>query len=307
MFFKGSCEGGPMYRITVVLLVVLLFISCGTIQTVNDGSPAKKNFSQELTTGMSLNELGRQVSYDTKWRMADLGVWIDNKIFLYEVTPKYTLLVSNNLFQFGVLVNGTNPYFLIDIDGDSILDVQTNFLHVPYWVVATNSIEDARNRNVMFLFDYWYQVFQNNESPRNSSLVRDLSIEYYEAANDTAYINRDLIYLHSLYDELFAAGEYDLALRYLDILDNESQSRYRIGTHIIILIYTVESLYKIHDYDRAIRVNNTILQHIPDCIPSLVYQVLLETDAIAKNRLREALLSKHGEHWLVREKLNTST
>jgi tetratricopeptide (TPR) repeat protein len=287
-------------------------MSCGTMQTVYDDSPVnvhdvypkKRQFTQELTTGMSINELGSHASYSTKWLTTDLGVWIENKIYLCEVTPKYTLLYSNYFFQFGVLVNDANPYFLIDTDGDSVLDLQTNFLHVPYWVVALSSYEKGRNENVMFFFDYWYQIFQNNESPRNSDLARSLAIEYIQAANDTEYMNRDLIYLHQLYDQLYAAKEYDLALRYLAILDDETQSIYGIGTHIIILIYTVESLYKLHEYDSAARANNKMLQYFPDCIVGLVYQVLLETDAVERNRLKEALLSEHGDHWLVREKLS---
>jgi hypothetical protein len=300
-----------MYRITFALLTVVLFMSCGTMQPVyNDSSvivrdvpPVKEEPTQELAVGMSLNELGRQVSGNTKWWMVDLGVWDDNKVILFDVTPKYTFLASSSLYQIGVLVNDANPYYLIDIDGDSILDVKTNFLHVPYWVVASNSIKDGNNENAMFLFDYWYQTFQNNESPRNSSLLIDLSREYFLAANNTAYINRDLIYLHQLYDQLYAEGEYDLALRYLAILDDETQSRYGMGTHIIVLIYTLESLYKIQDFDRAVRTNNILLEYFPDCIVSQVYQVLLETDPVERNRLKEALLSKHGEHWLVREKM----
>jgi hypothetical protein len=173
-----------MYRITFALLTVVLLMSCGTMQPVYNDSPVKEESAQELTTGMSLRELAKQVSNSTKWATVDLGVWIENDIYMYEVTPKYTLLVSNRVYAFGVLVKDVNPYYLIDIDGDSVLDVQTNFLHVPYWVVTTNSIEDGRNENIMFLFDYWYQVFQDNESPRNSDLVKNLAMEYYRAANN---------------------------------------------------------------------------------------------------------------------------
>jgi hypothetical protein len=292
-----------MYRIAVALLIVVLFLSCGTTQPVYNNTQAREEFGQELTVGMSISELTKQVSNNTKWRMVDLGMWIENTMYLFEVTPKYTLLYSNALFQFGVLVNDANPYYLIDIDGDSVLDVQTAILHAPYWIATTNSVKDGRNENVMYLFDNWYQLFQNNESPRNSNLLRSLSMEYVQAANNTAYINRDLLYLHQLYDNLFAAGEYDLALRYLAILEGETQSRYRTGTHIIILIYTLESLYKLQDYDRAVMQNNILLEYFPDCIVSQVYQVLLETNAAERNRLKEALLSEHGDHWLVREKL----
>jgi hypothetical protein len=304
-----------MYRIIIALLTVILFSSCGTMgpihndtprtmQSANNLTPIKEEPAQELAVGMSLNELSKQVSSNTKWRMVDLGIWIENTMYLYEVTPKYTLLYSNALFEFGVLVNDANPYYLIDIDGDSVLDVKTNVLHAPYWVATTNSVKDGRNENVMFLFDYWYYAFQDNDSPRNSNLVINLAMEYAKAAKSEAYINRDLIYLHQLYDQLYAAGEYDLALRYLAMLDDETQSRYGMGTHIIILIYTLESLYKLQNYDRALRQNNILLQHFPDCIVGQVYQVLLETDPVERNRLKVALLAKHGDHWLVRDKLS---
>jgi hypothetical protein len=311
MPFNGICGGGSMYRIIIALLTVILLSSCGTMQPVKDDtrvnvpyvSPVKEAPTQELTIGMSISELCKQVTDYKKSPTIDLGIWVENVIYLYEATPKYTLLVSSD-YAYGVLVNDTNPYYMIDIDGDSVLDVKTNFLHVPYWVVATNSSKDGRNRNILSFFDDWYYIFQGNESPRNTDSIISLAMEYYEAANDTSYINRDLIYLHQLYDHLFSAQEYDLALRYLAILDYETQSRYRTGMHITILIYTMESNYKVQDYVRAARATNILLEYFPDCIPGLVYQVLLETNPAVKNKLREALLSKHGEHWLVKDKLS---
>jgi hypothetical protein len=257
--------------------------------------------AQEITLGSSLKGLTSHITNETKAGITDLGVWIENKIYLYEISPRYSLLISGNYYPFGILVKDDISYFLMDIDGDSTLDVQTKYLHVPHWVVFLNSKEKNNNKNIVNIFDLWYELFQSNE--RNSESVSYLGREYVQAGNNLTYTNRDLIYLHQLYDSLYSLGDYQLGLRYLSILDNEMISRFGNGTHVITLIYIVETLYKLNEYDKAAAMNNMLLEHIPDCIPAMVYQVLLETNAVEKNRLRGLLLRNYSDHWLVKNKL----
>ena len=65
----------------------------------------------------------------------------------------------------------------------------------------------------------------------------------------------------------------------------------------------VESLYKLNEFNNAKVFNNVLLEQYPQCIPGMVYQVLLETDNSRKTRLKELLLVNHGDHWLVKQKL----
>lgn len=261
------------------------------------------SYAQEIVLGYSIRGLTGNIKNETKVEIIDLGIWLENKVYSYNISPEYSLLISTNYYPFGVLIKENTPYFLIDIDGDSVLDTQTTYLHVPHWVVLLNSKEKNNNRNIINLFDSWYVSFQNNVSPRNSELVLNLDREYVQAGNNLSYANRDLIYLHRLYDTLYTLGEYQLGLRYLNILDNEMISRFGNGTHVVIMIYIVESLYKLNEYEKARTINNMLLEYFPDCIPGMVYQVLLETDIIERNRLRGILLRNYSDHWLVKDKL----
>ena len=258
---------------------------------------------QEIKLGSSIKGLTGNITNKTKMEIIDLEIWIENEVYSYDISPKYSLLISANYFPFGVLIKEDAPYFLIDIDGDSVLDIQTTHLHVPHWVVSLNSKEKNNNKNIINLFDSWYALFQNNVSPTNSELALNLGREYVQAGNNLSYANRDLIYLHQLYDELYTSGEYQLGLKYLNILDNEMISRFRNGTHVIIMIYIVESLYKLNEYEKAKTMNTILLEYVPDCIPGMVYQVLLETNIIERNRLREILLRNYSDHWLVKNKI----
>jgi hypothetical protein len=66
-------------------------------------------------------------------------------------------------------------------------------------------------------------------------------------------------------------------------------SRFSGGTHAIILIYLVETFYKLDNYQKATEVNNLLIEWYPGCILGMVYQVLLETNQIKKQHEREII------------------
>lgn len=259
--------------------------------------------AQQVTLGSSLRELTNLISNDTKIEMINLGIWIENEIFSYEITPKYSLLVSANYYPFGVLVKENNPYFLIDVNGDSILNHQTTILHVPFWIVSHNSKEKSNNRNVIQLFDLLYRTFQNNELPHGSTSVSNIVREIVQAGNNLSYINRDLIYGFYLYDKMFSSGVYNLSLIYLNNWNLAIVSRFQNTMHPLIYIYSLETLYKLNEFNVARTINNQFLQNYPNCIIGKVYQVLLEANIIERNRLRDLVIRNYSEHWFVKEKL----
>ena len=193
-------------------------------------------FSQDIKMGSSLRGLTSLITHETRMRITDLRLWAENEIYEYEISSEVLLLISNNYYPFGVLVRDDEPYFLMDIDGDSILDTQTIRLFVPHWVISLNSKEKNNNTNITNIFDLWYTSFQNNESPRNSELVLSLGMEIVQAGNNLSYPNRDILYIHYLYDYLYTLGEYQLCLRYLELLDKTIISRVGGDTHVIIVI-----------------------------------------------------------------------
>jgi hypothetical protein len=258
---------------------------------------------KKITQGSNLIELSNHITNETKMQKIKIGVFVEEEVYSYEISPKYSLLMSTNYYSFGIFVKENTPYYLLDVDGDSILDYQSKYLHVPYWVVSRNSKEKDTSINIAGYFDLWYTIFQNNESPSKSDLLKNITREYNLAGYNLSYINRDLIYLHYLYNNLFYTEEYLLCLIYLAVLENEIRSRFDRGPHIIIVINVVQSYYRLPHLENAVESNNMILEKFPDCIFGMVYQVLLETNIVERNRLRELLLRNYSEHWLVKDQL----
>ena len=259
--------------------------------------------AQEITYGSSLRELIDLISNETKIEKVRIGDWIEYEIYKYEITPKYSLLVSVNFYPFAVLVNDGTQYFLIDNSGNSVLDIYTTVFYVPLWVVFANSNEKNDNRNILQLFDSLYETFQSNESPHGSIAANNVAKEIVLAGNDLSYVNRDLIYGFYLYDTLFSSGIYNLSLISLNSWNNAMVSRYNTSMHPLLYIYSLETLYKLNEFSTAFTINNLLLEHYPNCIVGKVYQVLLEKNAIEQNRLRQVVIRDHGQHWLVKEKL----
>jgi hypothetical protein len=260
--------------------------------------------SQEIKLGSSLKSLTNLITNETKIEKTNLGLWVENEIYIYELSLNLKILISDNYYPFGVLINeSNNSYFLIDIDGDSVLDNQVTYLYVPHWVIALNSAEKNNNSNIISIFDMYYRAYQNNNHIKNSELILDGAREIIKAGQDIFYTNRDILYLFYIYDRLYISKEYQLCLKYLSYLDNEIHSRFKERTHVIIFIYLVETLYKLKRYKDAAEINNILLGNYPGCIPGLVYQVLLESDLDKRSELKSNLINTYGDHWLVKEKI----
>jgi hypothetical protein len=278
-----------MNRILFGFLFVIVFI--------------QQLMAQDIKLGSSLKELTNSISNGTRIQKINLEFWVENEIFGYEISSNVLLLISRNYYPFGVSIKDDNPYYLIDFDGDSILDIQIEYLYVPHWVVSLNSREKNNSTNIENIFDMYYRAYQNNESVRNSELIFNGAKEIIQAGQNVSYQNRDILYIFFLYDYLYTIKEYELCIKYLELLDKTMISRFGGSTHTMILIYLVETLYRLGSYQKATEVNNLLMEWYPECIPGMVYQVLLEPDQNKKNNLMERILMNHSEHWLVKEKL----
>jgi len=273
----------------IILIVILLFNSQLLI-------------SQDLEIGSSIGELPNSITSETRFRKIDLGLWLENEIYQYEITSKLHLLVSQNYYPFGVLILNEEPYFLIDIDGDSIFDIKTDKLFVPHWIVSLNSKVKTDRTNIENIFNMYYIAYQNNESILTSESIINATKEIVFAGKDLLYPNRDILYILYLYNNFYISKEYQLCLKYLEILDKTMTSSTNKNTQAILLIYHVETLYKLNEFQKALDINNTLLKLFPEFIPGKVYQVLLEQDPEKRNKLMDELLRKYSEHWLIKEK-----
>jgi hypothetical protein len=263
--------------------------------------------SQELPVGpgSSVIELMQLITNETRVEATNLGSWAEDEIYIYRLSEDLSLLISLNQYPFGVLVNGDTPYILLDINGDLVLDTQTDYLYVPYWVVEINSTErNGDSGEAVSVFNMYFKAFQNEELIGNLEFSAGASNEMIKASQDVSYPNRDLLYIHHLYLFLYSIGDYASCFRYLTLLDRELTSRFGVDSHPIVFLYIVECTYKMNQHIMARDMNNMLLTLFPDFIPGLVYQVLLEPDAGKKDDLKSNLLQNHGGHWLVKQMIN---
>jgi hypothetical protein len=112
---------------------IILFFAYGSISI--------SAFAQEMGLGSSIKGLASLITNETVVRKTNLGLWIENEIYLYKISDTILLLLSCNYYPFGILIKGTDSKFLINVDGDSILDNEIKYLFVPHWVILLNSKE----------------------------------------------------------------------------------------------------------------------------------------------------------------------
>ena len=111
-------------------------------------------------------------------------------------------LVIQDQHVIGVLqnVNGQSQ-ILIDATGNGVLDIQLDYLIVPYWVVAHNyQHNQTATDNIKPAFDNAIQNFNSTDNPYTTGSHQELINKLLSLATDITLPNRDLYYaLYSYY------------------------------------------------------------------------------------------------------------
>jgi len=257
-------------------------------------------YTQEITVGMTLKTLTQNINENDLTNKTDLGLWLENEIYIYKIDGEDRLLVSMNYYPFGVITHKDGKsYFLIDFDGDSILDREIEYLYVPPWVIRNFSNGGNTGDTIKNMLKLSTSAFQGNDLPYENEAMKTRTKELVLAAKDRGYDDRPYIYYEYLYNYLYKKRELDSAYECLETLyislNKEMDST--------LLIYMVELANKRGQLDEARQINNLLITNFPNFIPGIVYQYILEENITIKNEYRNSLLEKNSNHWLVIEKV----
>lgn len=215
--------------------------------------------------------------------------------------PAFALLTASNGTCFGVLIG---PLLILDIDGDSILDIESNQMWMPYWIVKQSAIIDPRDSTVLNWFEEGYeQMLQADVGHLND----DLAKLYSQFRLDTTIANRHLFYLYDSYQTIVSTAENhkmsiptELCLSIVDSLAEESNRIYGI-IPAIVWIYKGEALLSAGLTEQARNHFRKGLELFPQSIPIQVYNFRLEKNERVRTKQYKTLKKKYPKHWMVRD------
>lgn len=219
-----------------------------------------------------------------------------------ETTDKdLKFLVIQDQYVVGVLqqVNGIDQ-ILIDANGDGSLDYESQFLAIPYWVVAQKYHHNSSAaNNVEELLNQLVESFNSDQNPYLSGTHKKLTEDLLEFSSNESKPNRDLTY--ALYSYYTLGNQYPwAALQAINYLAKEYYGRYE-ADHPIFYLHILESLINLSYSDEAIKLADSLVEGWPDFVPGRVYQWQLETDKEKKKTLYKELKELFSEHWIVKQ------
>ena len=125
-------------------------------------------YTIEISVGDSLKEIIGNINEDDYLGMDNLGIWPENEYHVYNIADDNRIFLSMNFYPFGVLVEKNDKHiFLIDFDGDSYLDFETNYLYIPPWVISLNSNGSHSGDFMLEYLDLTSKAFQSDELPQD--------------------------------------------------------------------------------------------------------------------------------------------
>lgn len=234
--------------------------------------------------------------------------WVEGKIVFAQASgwensdPEFLFLRSQKLDFFAVQHIKQPEYFLIDTDGDSVLDTQSNDLWLPFWVVKKNSIISKKDKSIIKLLDKTYELtLQADDGAMDESLAR----KYEQYRTDSSLANRHIAYLFDSYQVLLMSAyekqqqaPAELCIPIMYNLANECVNLFGV-VPAIVCIYQGEALLGADMVDEARKHFKMSLQFYPKSVPLQVYDYRLEQDPNEKQRKFIKLKKDHPNHWMV--------
>ena len=255
-------------------------------------------FSQEVQLGDSLQDIMDGLSTKDLIGSDDLGLWPENEYYVYD-KDGLSVILSMNFYPFGVISNeGGESFLLSDFDGDSVLDMKSRYLFIPPWIVGKNSKGTNNGKDIKVYLNLLRNAYQSDPRPVDSDGMQEGTEWIVEAAKDVYLNDRYYSYLIYLYSYLYNRGEYIPAYLCIDALSQEFKNEKES-----LMIYFVETAIQMDDLDFAKQIDDFLVHLYPDFIPGKVYRYLLSNDEAEKTDILDDLLSEHGDHWLVIEKI----
>jgi hypothetical protein len=232
-----------------------------------------------------------------------LGFWPEDEISLYSLADGSKLIISANYFPIGVVtkVNGKNV-FLLDYNGDSILDYSPEYLFVPPWVVDNTSKGTDHGEKILELYEKKFDSYNGNELPSDSQEMKDVGKNLVGAAKDSNAPDRIYIYFDYLYELSYSRKDFEIAE--IDLLNIEKITSTTTKSRSAWLIEAIERSYKVNDLGKTKKYDDELVKISPEFVPGLYYQYVLETDMSSKQQMKTSLLKRYKDHWMIRDRFS---
>ncbi len=206
-----------------------------------------------------------------------------------------------NRYPFGVITkHAGKSFFLLDYNGDSVLDCKPELLFVPPWVVDLSSEGMVDGNSFLKIYKEKKMAFGGNDKPVESNYMKNYINAIISSSKDISSKDRIYFYFDYLYDLLYSRKEYSIAKACL--LNIEMVVKDDADTRCVWLIAAIEDLYKANELDSCKECVAELVGIDNSFVPGLYYQYLLESDIENRNKLKSNLMSKYSNHWMIIDK-----
>ncbi|WP_428769430.1 hypothetical protein V1L52_10425 [Treponema sp. HNW] len=257
-------------------------------------------FAEAFEIGDSLKGITKKIDTAAFMGTAEDGFWPEDRVSIYKY-GNGAVLVSMNYYPFGLITqkDGKN-IFLLDFDGDSFLDCESEFLFVPPWVVALNSTGTKDGNTFIDFLSAKFRAFNGSSEPESSPQMLSCAEKLTAAARDVQADDRFLLYADFLYGLLYTRKEYGLAANCLAL--TEKTASLTAESRCTWLIQALETAYKAEDTALCKTYVQELVSTGSTFAPGLYYEYLLEDNPERREKLRKKLLSEYSEHWMIKDR-----
>jgi len=285
---------------TALLCAVSLIFAIAPVMEAVAQSP-----SQRLEKGDSLLEYLKDHSNLHIHGTFRVSPWKEGAVGIYTDSPdsakdRVKIVLSLGRYPLAVIRDDVEePYFLIDTNGDGVLNARRKELFIPFWVVFENTSNKTDDEQIVLTMELIYRTYQSDQGPRNHEDMKRAFGVINSYALDEEKENRDLFYM-LMFHLLNSRKEPETCLLSMTVLRNQCQER--LGkVHLLTFLFLAENLIELERPYEALQYVERLLEQDPDFVPALVYRYQLEQDSAKAAEMLARLKREHGDHWVVKQ------
>ena len=266
--------------------------------------------AQEIKIGDNLhtefNKIKTRFYFDapqfSNWTEASNMIMIGSKPRPMDCNIIFLALKDSTLI--GVFGTKEPNTFLFDINGNSILELKSEFFILPAWVIKNKKNINSNDKKIFSLFDKFYlKTMQADDLELDKKTIE----EYQNYQTDIKLSNRHLALLFDSYQtiitETSAKGRKapaNVCIPLIESLKKECLNLYD-SIPTIVCIYLGEAYQNAGKIMEAREIFNKSLLSYPNAIPLLVYNCQFELNPIKKKEKLDTLKKKYPKHWMVKD------
>jgi hypothetical protein len=277
------------------IFTFLLIVSAGASQSIEQND----NIYKKFPAGKELYAFSAP----------EFSPWIDTKnIILFGQKKEwkqneFLFVATKDSMLTGALHVKDSLYFLIDMDGDSLLETRSDYFFVPVWVIKQHSSFLPGDTTALHLIN---TIYQKTLQTGQNQLDEKTGKEFTEYRTNQNLPNRHIIYLLDSYQLLVS-----------DAMQNKTAPPYKLGLtmvyefaqecqHLFGKIPAIAAIYMGEMYlsngKTALARDHfkMVLKDYPDSVPIQIYNAKLEPDEAKRKQKLAALKSKYPKHFMLR-------